>query len=173
MGGVSCAQALTGGGFSVLARVPWCLLPPFPDGGRGREIFGGNGPCHAKKVAELPHWYCAALFIAGLAQARFIQGLPLVGSHRARARLSANHACIGIIRLFVWTAGVFAWRHSWGLPRDQPDQDPTATQSNPRRDLIGPMAFILAVRVSEGDSDTHMPSGKMSRQRSRKLQTRF
>ena len=63
-----------------------------------------------------------------------------------------------------WAAGV-----RYGVtPGGVPERLASRTPPRPNQifaDLIGPMAFILAVRVSRRASDTHMPSGKMSRQR--------
>ena len=121
------------------------------------------------------HWrvYC----IPGLARARFIEGLPALGSHVARRRLVAIHACISSIIICLYVLRMDGGRPrlasllgvTQGSARPGPHRDPIKSS----HDLIEPMAFILAVRVSERASDTHMPSSKMSRQRYRNLFKRF
>ena len=120
-------------------------------------------------------WYCIILYFR-LGSGSLHLRTAARGSHRARAGLSAIYACIFIICLCVCAyldGGRPIWRHSRGCPqrltRPEPHRDPIKSS----HDLIEPMASFLAVRVSEGASDTHMPSGKMSRQRSRNYLSGF
>ena len=167
-----------GGVLSLIARMRVLITPVTPWWG-GREIFGNNGPCHAGQVAELPHCvyrltHCAALLHSlpawlGLASLR--TAARWLASRARRAQ--RHHTCItsggtSVISVFDeacrWAAGV-----RYGVtPGGVPERLASRTPPRPNQifaDLIGPMAFILAVRVSRRASDTHMPSGKMSRQR--------
>ena len=140
------------------------------DEGEGRGIIHsliGPGMCRIWRcIASLGWW----VYITGLAQARCIQEIPLSASTSRGAgswpSMLASHPSSSVCMSIV----------GGGRPRlaslqgVSPEINQARTPPRPNQifaDLIGPMAVYPRRTSPEAASDTHMPSRKMSRQRSR------
>ena len=151
--------------------------PRFPMGGGAVKFLAVMDPAMPKRLRSYRIGIaqrCLIAFIHCRLGSSSLHSRTAARWLASRARQAQHHSCLHRHHPSVCMDGgrprlASLLGVTQGSARPGPHRDPIKSS----HDLIEPMAFILAVRVSEGASDTHMPSGKMSRQRSRNLLKRF